>query len=40
MFDEKIVDVSYLNLEKYFIVMNLGLFDMEYQGFEVIFKEM
>ena len=36
-FDEKMVDVSYLNLEKCFIVMNLCSFDMEYQGFEVIF---
>ena len=36
-FDGMIVDVSYSNLEKYFIVMNLCLFDMEYQGFEVIY---
>ena len=38
--DEKSVDVSYLNLKKYSIVMNLCSFDMEYQRFEVIFKEM
>ena len=40
MFYAMIVDGIHSNLEKCFIVMNLCLFDMESQGFEVIFKEM